>query len=347
MGSYRNAIIVLLGLLLVGSGCRQREAAGADPAYAEEVLSATATLAFLDSSRAAAAIIRDSTDRYFEKVRIPDIALQLGQPNHPVIDTLAFRRAYERSLATSVRSFDAAERALLTGYLREIYPVVTAQFPGIWPERIELIKITGTHFGPTAFYTREQGIYIPAEQFTGVPSDRLWKQVLLHEVFHLVSRRYRNVQAEWYALIGFSAPGYPIVLPDSLSENRLLNPDGIPEDWLIGLDSLLALPVIYRAERVAAGADFTDAMQQDYWVLTLRAGAYRFAPVQEEVTKLPAFRLQTGGNTDYLIHPDEILAENFLRLFPELTGLPVPERPEGRRVVEALRSKLRAVSSKR
>jgi hypothetical protein len=31
-------------------------------------------------------------------------------------------------------------------------------------------------------------------------------------------------------------------------------------------------------------------------------------------TREPAFLAQVGRNTDYLIHPDEILADNFVRL---------------------------------
>jgi hypothetical protein len=309
-------------------------------------LAAGHDLVFLDSTRAAAAICRDRTDGYFERVRIPDLALQLGIPNQFIADTVALRQRYRRSLAASVRDFRSSERALLTTELQKIYPAVATRFPGLWPPHIELIKVSGEHFGSSAFYTREEGIYFPAAQLEFPPARRVLRQILLHEVFHLISRRYREQQAALYRTIGFAAPAYPLHLPDSLADNRLLNPDGIPEDWLIRLDSVWALPVIYRAGRVPERADFTAAMQQTYVAFTLRAGAFHPATAATDLTRTASFLRQTGGNTDYTIHPDEILADHFVLLFPELTSLPVPEQPAGSRALERLAAQLQAISGK-
>ena len=329
-------------LLLLVVGCRP----AAESAGSHIALSAAHELIFLDSTRAATAICRDRTDDYFERVRVRDMTLQLGMPDEPIVDTVALRQRYQRALAASVRDFRDGERALLATQLQEIYPVVAARFPGLWPPRIELIKVTGEHFGSSAFYTREQGIYFPAAQLEFPPAPRVLRQVLLHEVFHLISRRFRERQAALYQTIGFVAPEFPLLLPDSLADNRLLNPDGIPEDWLIRIDSRWALPVIYRAEHVAARTDFIAALEQTYVSFTLRAGA--FLPVGEEVdlTRTPAFLRQTGGNTDYTIHPDEILAEHFTLLFLELTGLPAPESPAGKQALDRLAAQLRAISGK-
>lgn len=344
MQRYRNTILLLFGLLVGLSSCRETAPVPVDSAaYATYPLSETDSLIFLDSARAARAILRDSTDGFFELVRVRDIALQLGEPNARIEDTVAYQRRYKASLAKSVLPFLGAEREQLAGYLQEIFPVVEARFPGLWPDRIELVKISGTHFGPSAFYTREEGIYIPTQQLEAGLSDLVWKRVLLHEIFHIISREHRNRQAEWYDIIGFVAPEYPIRLPDSLSRNRLSNPDGIPEDWLIRLDSMVALPLIFREDYVPANTDFTEALRETYLPLALREGAYYPLPQANDLTQTGAFQRQTGGNTDYIIHPDEILAENFLRLFPELTGLPVPRRKEGKRVVEELRNALLAI----
>lgn len=326
-------------------GCRPDPAPDPTGPSARVALSPDHTLVFLDSAQAARAILLDTTDAYFERVRVRDIALQLGTPVAEIKDTAALRAAYPVALAAEVRPFEPAERTLLLEQFRKLFPVLEERFPGLWPARIELVKVTGTHFGSAAFYTREMGIYFPAAQLRYPPEANVLRQILLHELFHLISRRHRDRQADWYATIGFTPPDHPIQLPDSLRANRLLNPDGIPEDWIIRLDSLVALPVIYRADRVAPGLSFSDALQSAYLPLVLEAGRYRVAPPGRNPARTRAFLRLTGGNTNYIIHPDEILAENFLRLFPELTGMAPPGNAAGQRVVSQLAKLLSALST--
>jgi len=44
-----------------------------------------------------------------------------------------------------------------------------------------------------------------------------------------------------------------------------------------------------------------------------------------DVSKVQGFYEQVGSNTDYIIHPEEILADNFKFLLVGMTNLPSPE----------------------
>ena len=50
--------------------------------------------------------------------------------------------------------------------------------------------------------------------------------------------------------------------------------------------------------------------------------------------KEPAFLEKIGKNTNYIIHPDEILADNFVRLVMEDKDVPTP------RIIEEMRKVL-------
>jgi hypothetical protein len=57
-------------------------------------------------------------------------------------------------------------------------------------------------------------------------------------------------------------------------------------------------------------------------------------PVLVDARKLPAYFEQIGRNTGYIIHPEEILADNFMHLVHEKENLRTP------RIVEEMRKAL-------
>jgi hypothetical protein len=71
------------------------------------------------------------------------------------------------------------------------------------------------------------------------------------------------------------------------------------------------------------------------WVSRLRDGS----PWLLEPSTLPAFAEKVGRNTGYIIHPEEILAENFVHLVLGRKDLPDPW------IIDALRKTLMEVRS--
>jgi hypothetical protein len=48
-------------------------------------------------------------------------------------------------------------------------------------------------------------------------------------------------------------------------------------------------------------------------------------PILLDPKQTPSFHQQIGSNTKYILHPDEILADNFMHLMMQKPDLPNPE----------------------
>ncbi len=63
-------------------------------------------------------------------------------------------------------------------------------------------------------------------------------------------------------------------------------------------------------------------------------------PVLVEPASVPGYAQQIGDNTKYIIHPEEVLADNFVFLLEGRIDLPTP------RIVEAMGTVLQGVQPK-
>lgn len=325
--------------LLLLLACRREEAPpGVLP------LDADHRVVWLEPGVASSVIVRDSMEHFFERVRSWDMAVQLQLPLSVAARVDSLPRQYKRALAASTQAFTPRDTARLGPALRRAFAAVMATFPGCWPDSLALIKVDGEQYGDGTFYTRERAIIIPAAALREMNATALTR-VMIHEVFHIFSRLHRTVRPEIYGVFGFARPGYPLHLPDSLTRRRLLNPDGINEDWIIFLQGIPHLPVVevwpdLPADREAA---FMEAYSFAYYPLRLQNGAYQLSEAHPAELGA-AFAAATGGNTDYIIHPEEIAAENFVRLVVPST--PVSLTPDGRRVLLELESILQRWTAK-
>lgn len=267
------------------------------------------------------------------------MAVQLGiaLAEAPPPDSL--RRRYLQALAATVRPTERAEEALLRAAVQRAFTATERSVPGIWPDSLALITVSGEQYGAGTFYTRERAIIVPLPVLQTGDTAALTR-VMVHEIFHLFSRLHRSARADLYGVFGFERPAQPIGLPDSLEARRLLNPDGIEEDWVITLDGVPYVPLLLIGPQHAATAalSFVDAYHYGYYPLERRAGRYHLR--SSEAARLgPAFAALTGGNTDYIIHPEEIAADNFVRLVVPSSS--APPSADGRRVLTSLAQLLR------
>jgi hypothetical protein len=187
------------------------------------------------------------------------------------------------------------------------------------PPRVLLIRTTGAGEEGDA-YTRANAIVLPARNSGAVPEKLL--DLLAHELFHLMTRRDPAFRERAYALIGFRLSPQ-IALPAALAERRIGNPDAPGLDTYVELTvnerPLLAAPVLL------AGEDFSlqvGVELSDYWQLRFlavepdgRGGVQPVvaegSPVLYALHEVGGFFERVGTNTSYLIHPEEILADNF------------------------------------
>jgi hypothetical protein len=159
----------------------------------------------------------------------------------------------------------------------------------------------------------------------------------------LLSRHDGAIRGQLYHTIGFELC-QPIELPPSLAPRRITNPDAPLIDCVTSLTAAdgrqyTLAPVLY-----ASGRNY-DAKQKPtlfqslvFRLLVVESRGGRRQPVLTngeavvlDPKKEPAFLDQIGKNTNYIIHPDEILADNFVRLVMDDKDVPTP------RIIEEMR----------
>lgn len=300
-----------------------------------------------DSSAAAEWIQRDDMTPFFQQIGTVDMRLQLGEAAPPATtgrDRLL--RRYRGFLSRQVRSFTVSEKQLLREALREARQMVAELNPDMLPEKLRLVKISGKAYGPSVFYTRENGIMIPQNELHPGNQAAL-QRILLHELFHIHSRYHPQLRRELYALIGFRAAQDSVVLPSRLRKRLLLNPDGVQWQQKIRLTPLgedssrVYFPIIYAKEQpFSAPRPFMDYMAFGFFRADSSARGWAVREEPTPVSQLSDFHQKTGGNTDYIIHPDEILADNFVLLVYRSAGMPVSVDEDGERILDQLQQKL-------
>lgn len=204
-----------------------------------------------------------------------------------------------------------------------------------WPPTVQLIKTTGAEEGNAA-YTRATAIVLPQSEL-GKGQDHL-KKLICHELFHIVSRRNPDLREKLYAIIGFARCN-EIKLPPELERRKITNPDAPRNDHFIRLQieghESLAVPILLSSAEtydVKRGGEFFEYLQFQFLVVEKSGGSQKMKAVSEglspklvEMKSVSGFMEQVGTNTDYIIHPEEILAENFALLVMKGNNVASPE----------------------
>lgn len=191
------------------------------------------------------------------------------------------------------------------------------------PEVLHVV-VTAGEVEPGEGHTRGETIALAAralrEPVTGL---------LAHELFHVMSRRHATLRDRLYRTIGFRRVG-EIALPSPLI--RITNPDAPTLEHAIEVrvdGQTLPAALVLHANRPYDGGPIASYFTLHLILLDparghaplLRSGA----PVLVKLDAVEGFFEQVGRNTDYLLHPEEILAEHFRLLVMGTEGVPNPE----------------------
>lgn len=202
-----------------------------------------------------------------------------------------------------------------------------------FPKTIQLIKTNGEE-DSNAPYTRANAIILPADTIAK-PTDKLTK-TLIHELSHVLSRANPELRDQLYAAIGFVKCA-EIEFPANLKARKITNPDAPANDHCILLQAdgkdVWAVPIHYsNTEKFAPDSDRNFF---SYFELRLLV-AERTSPDAKPAVSGPKTRLlsfkevtgfyeQIGQNTTYIIHPEEIIADNFALFVAGKTNVPSPQ----------------------
>jgi hypothetical protein len=243
-------------------------------------------------------------------------------------------KAFLEFVGRNVLDWTEAEKVLVVSALERLRTPFDRLAPP-WPKAICFIKTTGKEEGEAA-YTRDQAVVLPQNML--VPDRPLSPRLIAHELFHVLSRSNPGLRDRLYQVIGFvKCP--EIEFPEVLRDRKITNPDAPANDHCIRVQiagaDVWAVPILYsRTERydVRQGGEFLSYMASQLLLVNREGNSPVAKPVYVgsqprlvDFDQVSGFYEQVGRNTEYTIHPEEILADNFTMLVMEDQNVPSPE----------------------
>jgi len=240
-----------------------------------------------------------------------DMASRLGDKN-------ATRELLFDHIRLQVREWSDTEVLAMTELFEEVAGLLDKTGMNIkMPENIFLVKTSGEEEGNAVAYTRSN--YIVFRDKLDFEGDFDVRKLILHELFHVFSRNDPDFRKKMYDIIGFQLTA-PVSYPPNIADLRITNPDAPQTDSYIQLihkesgQEMEFMMVLY-ASRPYGGGPFFSYLQTGFVELegqeikkVRQAGGIVKIYKMDEVDQ---FFEQVGRNTQYIIHPEEILADNF------------------------------------
>ncbi len=294
-------------------------------AFSQDVTFDKATLSFADKAAASERLI--VVDSFLSAMSPLDRSLRMKTDKDVSVDE------YRAFLKGQALDWTADEKAKIERVARAVAARMNG-YPLKFPSSIVFIKTTGKEEGNAAYCRGSDAVVFPAGYLT--QNENALRDLLAHELFHIWSRNNPVGRDRLYNSIGFEkcpplsglAPGFESIL--------ITNPDAHLYDyWFVtkiegkkGYVMPLLLATSSYDESV--GGEFFHYFTLYFMALREQDGATiplvkdsRYALLA--IDQVEGYDERVGRNTDYIIHPDEILADNFVYLINEKKGLASPE----------------------
>ena len=318
---------VLLGCLMM-AGLAVRAASSEEKMCAD-------TLKFHYATRTEAQALWGVEDAYMRHLSPFDIEVRTGKAD-------AGKAALKQIALEGFRDWTVAEKQRMDRLMMKLNARIREEnYILPLPDSVVIVKSDMKEEGGAGGYTRSKWIAL----HTGMPSqasDEKLMAVMLHELFHVLTRNNLDFKRNMYATIGFTVEDEELYFPEDLRPVHVTNPDVDRFDSYAtfkvdGKDQRCAM-VIYAARPYAGGSLF------DYLKIGFVALDGDLKPMSEDgrtviypMERIENFQEKVGENTDYVINPEEILAENFVFAFLNQTDLKTPDLRE--RIRNVIKSK--------
>lgn len=272
------------------------------------------TIRFADVESARAVV--GAADAWVARTSGWQRAVLMGRTTAPDVETF---RAFQ---AASVQPWPAEAQARWKRALVAIAPAFNRLHVPL-PREVLLVRTDGRESANQP-HTRANAVVLPAnfnqQQFTDA-------EVLAHELFHVVSRHQPELANRLYDLIGYDRVG-ELEWPAAWLPLRIANQDAPFDRHLMrvkiaGRETTVMPVVVTSSTRLppADGDTLLELMQPRLLEVTPGAAPQPTKPVLRngqpvwfDPEKTPDFMAHLGGNTDYVMHPDETIADNFMFL---------------------------------
>ena len=243
-------------------------------------------------------------------------------------------KEYLEFVGKNVLAWDDAEKQKITSAFQGIQVELEALFLPL-PKKVFIIKTTGNEEGGAA-YTRANAIVLPKGNLRA-PEVRIQKTIC-HELFHIMSRANPELREKLYASIGFVKCN-EVEFPSNLKSRKITNPDAPRNDHCIRLQiegkERWAIPILFSsAEKynVKRRGQFFNYLQFKFLLVERDKNSSTVKPIYDGqkpkivgMQQVSGFFEQVGRNTRYIIHPEEILADNFALLVLKERNIPSRE----------------------
>ena len=237
-------------------------------------------------------------------------------------------REFADAMASQAVEWPPQERAALGPVLARLEAFI-AEMKWAGPRRILLVKVEQPLMNGFP-HTRGNAIILPRVMLSvAFQKPEVMDYLLPHEAFHVLSRANPALREQLYQSIGFRACA-TVDLPADLAALRLTNPDAPQSRHAITArragSRVEVLPFVHlESPNVDPRAGFATQIRT-VWLPVERQGERCTARDERlGLDELQGIHEQVGRNTEYLIHPEEILADNFAYLFRPSPKVTSPE----------------------
>jgi hypothetical protein len=267
--------------------------------------------AFLFADRAQARAVLGARDDYVQATGDLERSVALRSTEAVNEERFAAR------LADQALAWNGNEQRLLEPLLARLEQFVSGTK---WrrPDRILLVKASRELLEGSP-HTRANAIILPESELDRGQENLVY--IVAHELFHVLSRADAALREELYAAIGFRRCAR-VELADPLRGLRITNPDAVESRHAIrvrvGDRATEALPFVHLpAGKFDRRAGFVANLTVSWLPVERSAGRCVVAPGATSLRpeQMEGLYEQIGRNTAYIMHPEEILADNFALLF--------------------------------
>lgn len=279
---------------------------------------------FRFATRAEAQMLITDIDNFTNKLNSFDINLRLGKEDGRKSELL--RLAMNETL-----NWSEEEKKKITATFKSLQSKIDKQKLKIkYPQEVILVKTSMKEEMNVAAYTRKNWIAL-GEKYINEATNEELEYLLAHEIFHLLTRGNKEFKKSVYSVIGFNVTERELFFPIDIIEKRISNPDielyDSYAEFTINGNKQKCSMIIYSKIPFSPEKSLSD-----YLSVGLIPLNDNLIPVQNDgktviydIEQAEDFYEKIGKNTQYIINPEEILADNFAYLLIQKKDLPNPE----------------------
>lgn len=276
-------------------------------AYAEDITINETKIIFATTLEAKRIISKN--DRFISNMSMFDRSSRM-KINKPINHS-----EFIEFLKDNVLEWENTEKAKITFILEKIKNKLQS-LKDVLPDQIFIIKTTGAEEG-NAVYCRENSIILPKRVINKSAGEL--ENDLIHELFHIISKNNLALRNDLYKIIGYYE-GDNFEYPKQLVKRKITNPDGYENRYYLDIQinnqTLTLIPLLIskiKIKEINSRNDFFAYLEFKLAIVKINNATVDDLKFLDESAFQYYFK-KIGFNTQYIIHPDEILADNFVLL---------------------------------